>query len=202
MGNLCTKKTNVKLENTNVAENIEVDWKPIHSAIRWNKFEDVKILVINTTAANCCDDKNGNLPIHIAAQNGHFEIIEFLISKGANVNAQNNKGNTALHMAIGYEYYTCANLLLRAGADPELKNRAGIPSKKGIEGDKSIPLIALTSAKTKIEAEAALALSSKNMVLLEKSSFASAGLKVRKVLQEDWTPELQENFKNIVDSLS
>ena len=42
---------------------------------------------------------NGNRPLHIASQNGHYAIVKQLIDLGVDLNAQNNSGNTALHMA-------------------------------------------------------------------------------------------------------
>jgi ankyrin repeat protein len=49
----------------------ELDFKPIHSAVRWNKpINEVKELLVSEEAVNCVDVGNGNSPIHIAAQNG------------------------------------------------------------------------------------------------------------------------------------
>jgi hypothetical protein len=66
------------------------------------------------------DAKTGNFPIHIAAQNGHRHIVKMLIDAGANVNAQNNNGLTALHMSVEYDYYFTSKVLLEAGADGEI----------------------------------------------------------------------------------
>lgn len=41
-----------------------------------------------------------NTPLHLAALNGHLEIVKFLIKSGANVNARNRKNQTPLHMAV------------------------------------------------------------------------------------------------------
>ena len=43
-----------------------------------------------------------------------------LLDAGANVNAQNNNGLTALHMSVEYDYYFTSKLLLAAGADGEI----------------------------------------------------------------------------------
>ena len=40
------------------------------------------------------DKQNGNVALHIAAQNGHFEVVDLLISKGAKLSPKNRGGNT------------------------------------------------------------------------------------------------------------
>jgi ankyrin repeat protein len=66
------------------------------------------------------DKATGNYPIHIAAQNGHRHIVKMLLDAGANVNAQNNNGLTALHMSVEYDYYFTSKVLVDAGADGEM----------------------------------------------------------------------------------
>ena len=41
----------------------------------------------------------GSTPIHSAAYNGHFDILEFLCDFNEIPNAPNNRGDTPLHMA-------------------------------------------------------------------------------------------------------
>jgi ankyrin repeat protein len=45
---------------------------------------------------NAKDNNDGWIPLHYAAQKGHKEIAELLISKGADVNAKNKNGHTPL----------------------------------------------------------------------------------------------------------
>ena len=39
-------------------------------------------------------------PLHRAASNGHYEIVKYLISKGANANTPDYRGNTPIHHAL------------------------------------------------------------------------------------------------------
>ena len=74
-------------------------------------------------------DKKGNTALHIAAGRGHFKNVPYLISQGANVNATNKDGWTALMQAAFREEdyphirdYT--DPLMAAGAD--LNARSGV----------------------------------------------------------------------------
>ncbi len=180
----------------------EPDFKPIHSAIRWNKnIDEVTTLVKNKALANIEDPGNGNRPIHIAGQNGHLNIVEFLIKKGADVNAKNLKGNTAFHMALEYDYYPVCLKLIEAGADLNIVNDLGFPANKGIEGTKSLSLLAFSVATTTEEALKTLEECRKNIKEIEKSSYVSTGLKVKKTLNNLWTNEVQNTFKDILNLL-
>ena len=44
-------------------------------------------------------DKNENNSIHVACAQGDVDILNMLIVKDFNINAQNCDGNTALHIA-------------------------------------------------------------------------------------------------------
>jgi len=76
----------------------------IFSLCRWNKLEELKTLITSSEDVLIVDEKTGNQPIHLGAQNGHLDLVQFLIKQGADVNAQNKKGNTALHMSVEYDY--------------------------------------------------------------------------------------------------
>lgn len=183
-------------------ENGEINFKPVHSAVRWNKpIADIEKVLINLDAVNCPDPGNGNTPIHIAAQNGHNEIVKLLISKGVTVDALNGKGNTALHMAIGYDYYDAAKMLMDAGAKPDIINEAGFPASRGLEGDKTLGLAALACAKTTKEAQYALELCESHIDEVIKLSYVQIGLKTKKSMGSEWTEELQEKFKAITKLL-
>jgi uncharacterized protein len=68
----------------------------------------------------------GRTPLHCAAwRNENQSVVEILLNKGAQVNAQDIDGQTALMEAIKYGQGTIAQLLLDHGADPRLKDRFG-----------------------------------------------------------------------------
>ena len=63
-----------------------------------------------------------------ASQNDLFELNR-LMGLGANVNSQNCDGRTALHLAVAENHKEASELLLAAGADPEIEDRWGNRAK-------------------------------------------------------------------------
>ncbi|OCL05848.1 ankyrin, partial [Glonium stellatum] len=61
----------------------------------------------------------------LAADKGHEEVVRLLIEKGADVNAKNNEGEAALHLAARNEHALVARLLIAGGADVNLSNDTG-----------------------------------------------------------------------------
>jgi ankyrin repeat protein len=64
-------------------------------------------------------------PLIMAAILGHTEITRLLIEHGADYNQQNDRGHTALILAIHYKNTSIADLLIRAGADLDLQDEKG-----------------------------------------------------------------------------
>jgi ankyrin repeat protein len=60
-----------------------------------------------------------------ASINGHKDVVEFLINKGADIKAKSNEGTTALICAARYGYKDIVEILINKGADIEVKNSDG-----------------------------------------------------------------------------
>jgi hypothetical protein len=111
----------------------------IHSAVRWGKpiAELKEAGLTDTMAAQQQDEQNGNTALHIAAQNGNYDLVRFLVHDlNCYVDIQNKVGNTALHMGVEYDYYKINKLLVDAGADTGIENGDGHPAIEGISGSK------------------------------------------------------------------
>lgn len=61
--------------------------------------------------------ETGSTPLHMAINNGHTKIVEYLIDKGVDLNVPNicADGATALHMAVinGNNCYHCVVSVIR-----------------------------------------------------------------------------------------
>ena len=68
----------------------------------------------------------GNTLLIISSREGNLNITKFLCSQGIKVNIQNDKGNTALHYAIGNQFYSIADILTSHGAREDIPNNNGL----------------------------------------------------------------------------
>jgi len=90
--------------------------------------QQLMLLLLNSRASPNCVDGNGNTPLHFAAQNGHETCVKALIyfcehiGRPINVNLLNSSGETPLHHAAKWGYDGIVQILLEAGARPDIKN--------------------------------------------------------------------------------
>jgi ankyrin repeat protein len=63
-----------------------------------------------------------NTGLHYASENGHIEIINALIDRGANIEQTNNDEETALHVAISKNKVEAAKILISKNANIEAEN--------------------------------------------------------------------------------
>ena len=64
-------------------------------------------------------------PLHEASRNGSCDVIKILLKFSDTINAQDNFGNTSLHISAEELHYDCVELLLDSGAKVELENSHG-----------------------------------------------------------------------------
>ena len=67
----------------------------------------------------------GWTPLHYAASGPEPTVVGFLLDAGSEVDAVSPQGSTALMLAARYGDERCVDVLLRRGADPQMKNAHG-----------------------------------------------------------------------------
>jgi uncharacterized protein len=77
----------------------------------------LEILKLLFEAGGKTGEKDATI-LHCAAVTGNTAILEFLISKGADLNGEDQEGNSALSLAIENEHPEIVEALLRHGARP------------------------------------------------------------------------------------
>ena len=118
------RNTNFEFSTTNRPKSVLVD--PNNDILQIRKmppllenpsYDEVAYCVITDQRKA---DKSGWTPLHFAAQAGQIDIVEFLIAKGADVNAENLSGVTPLQFAADKAHKEIAELLIEKGADVSL----------------------------------------------------------------------------------
>lgn len=95
-----------------------------------NNIGEIK-KVIAYADVNQVEKETGFTALHYCAQFYNLEIARLLIENKANVNAQDNVGNTPLFKAVFFSEgkTEMIKLLLENGADCEIKNNFGVSAK-------------------------------------------------------------------------
>lgn len=73
---------------------------------------------------NAVDDSK-KTALHIAAREGHANIVEYLVNKGWSIEARDKLLSTPLHMCCNSGYDNIISYLLLKGADPRAKDTLG-----------------------------------------------------------------------------
>nr|CDJ80356.1 Ankyrin and K Homology domain containing protein [Haemonchus contortus] len=131
----------------NIEETNDENYTPLMEAAREGHVHVVKILLENGAQVNATTDEtmetaltglysngadlnfdyDGRTALMKAAKNGFVEIVEFLVSKGADVNYRSSNGDaTALSLACSAGHKDIVKLLLKCGADPNIELKDGV----------------------------------------------------------------------------
>ena len=122
---LSSDKLMSSFENNNNIEDIYFDL--ISYIIKAKNKQFLKLYEKNKKLININQQLfEGNTLLIISSREGNLHISKFLCSEGIEVNIQNNKGNTALHYAIGNQFYSIADTLTRYGAREDIANDKGL----------------------------------------------------------------------------
>uniref|UniRef100_A0A1A9WJ39 ANK_REP_REGION domain-containing protein n=1 Tax=Glossina brevipalpis TaxID=37001 RepID=A0A1A9WJ39_9MUSC len=74
-------------------------------------------LALEAKSHDVNSELNGRYPLHYAADYGQYDVLEYLINKGANINIMDKHGITPLLAAIWEGHTKCVKLLLEKGAE-------------------------------------------------------------------------------------
>lgn len=96
-------------------------------------MEDVEAKLV--TAEDVNQSLGGRKPLHYATDFGQTDVVKYLISKGADINAPDKHGLTPL-MSACYEGHTsCVKILLEMGADKEQRGPDGLTLYEAAEDE-------------------------------------------------------------------
>ena len=87
-----------------------------------NNYLAIVQLLLQAGANPNLQRNDGTTALHIACGNGRLESAQTLLQFKANPNIQNRNGVTPLMMAILYKYHNIVELLVKSGANVDLKD--------------------------------------------------------------------------------
>jgi len=106
----------------------------LHVAVRHGSYELVRLLVDDSNVRHIVDTRHKCTMLFVAAQSGKTDIVDFLLTRAADVNASSTTGSTALHEAAWNGHTDVIELLLT-------KENAEIDRRDG-NGDTALLLAA------------------------------------------------------------
>lgn len=108
----------------------------LHMVTKRRDVPWMNFLIANGASVNV-RDKDGNTPLHAAAQLGYIDGIQVLVRRKADVNAVNSRGENAMIVAVQQRNLTVARELLNAGGNPDLADHvAGMSAREYAERDR------------------------------------------------------------------
>jgi hypothetical protein len=88
---------------------------------------------LDRTRQAAVDAKEGLTPLHHTCYAGSTELVEFLVAEGADVTAQDARGNSPLHIAAWYGFTDVIARLRDAGGDMHAANYKGVTPLIAVE---------------------------------------------------------------------
>lgn len=86
----------------------------VHLAAYFGKLSIIRLVLSTSPEDADLLNNSGQGPLHIAASEGHAEVVSELLRLGANATQQDNDGRTALHVAVLKGRLNIVRLLLRS----------------------------------------------------------------------------------------
>ncbi|MHA7877466.1 MAG: ankyrin repeat domain-containing protein [Bacteroidota bacterium] len=102
---------------------------PLHIAVRYRQEAAIRLLLAQGANVATRVYSTERTPLHIAAENGHEDVIEVLLdprwNPRADINARDSAGRTPLHVAVTRSHHNVICLLLGRGGSLEAQDNDG-----------------------------------------------------------------------------
>ncbi len=97
--------------------------RPLQIAASGGRLEMMKALIDHGANVNG-KSPTGGTALHAGAIQGGVDVVRFLLARGADPKAANDRGETPLHMAVtGDALIENVRMMLKAGANPNTRNK-------------------------------------------------------------------------------
>jgi ankyrin repeat protein/predicted DNA-binding WGR domain protein len=110
-------------QNVDPKDHDNVKRTPLMYAARAGRVENVRFLIENNRSIPAAKDRQGYSAIHLAAENGHTEVIKVLIEAGVKVALGGPDRKTALHIAAARGDLEMVQFLVENNAKVTVKDK-------------------------------------------------------------------------------
>ncbi len=100
--------------------------EPIIEAAKIGDLETVKTILAGKPSKLNALDEGKYTPLHWACIRAHWDVAEYLIEKGADVNVQGGDGGTPLNWAVHHDHVEIVTLMIEKGAKLNVQNQWGM----------------------------------------------------------------------------
>ncbi|GFU17072.1 hypothetical protein NPIL_427091 [Nephila pilipes] len=97
-------------------------WTSLHHAAYGGNLEVVEYLIDSSDNLHVKDTVCGRKPVHIAAREGHINVVELFLNRGVKVSDADENGWIPLHYAAWNGHLETVKLLINKGADIHAKD--------------------------------------------------------------------------------
>eukprot|EP00291_Cryptomonas_curvata_P020411 CAMPEP_0172177402 /NCGR_PEP_ID=MMETSP1050-20130122/15416_1 /TAXON_ID=233186 /ORGANISM="Cryptomonas curvata, Strain CCAP979/52" /LENGTH=378 /DNA_ID=CAMNT_0012849917 /DNA_START=213 /DNA_END=1345 /DNA_ORIENTATION=+ len=104
----------------------------LFSRVRHNRYKEVEA-ILDSGVSPDVRDQYGNSLIILACQNGNKRIAKICLRRCCDMDAQNLRGQTALHYCYAFGYRELGEYLLSKGARDDITNDNGMTCYDGLE---------------------------------------------------------------------
>lgn len=126
---------------------------PIHTTAENGDIAALKKELGSGVDINLQNEKFGQTPLVLAVYNEHYEMVEFLLSNGADANIKMSNGQTAIFIAAYLGENKTILTLLRHGALLNLSDKEGnTPLHRAAEGGSASAVALLLQNGAKVDA--------------------------------------------------
>ena len=129
----CGKTTSLTKETCDFCSYSDASLGIVNSIIAGDTQQVRVLLNVKPTIVHTITGKHEWTLLHMATRGGNMSLVDLLIRRGCNVNAQNIYGKTALHYAAMKGHLQIAKLLLSNNANPHILFEGKTALKHAIE---------------------------------------------------------------------
>ena len=112
--------------------------KLVFKKVRNNKVDEVAALMDDGVPPDIRDE-SGNTLLAVACQNGHKRLTRAMLKRGADINAQNRRGQSPLHYCFAFGHLELGDYLISKGADDTATNCYGLTAYEGLVPEEPSP---------------------------------------------------------------